>query len=202
MSQKRCLIYARVSTNKDQRVEVQLDALREYANRRGFAVAKEISDQGQSGATDNREGLKQLLQLIRSRQIDVLIVAKLDRLFRSLKHMINLIEEMEELGVEFISTGEQIDLSTSAGRLLLNVLSSISQFERDLIISRTMAGIEFSRKKGVIFGRPKKYDEQKIIQLRAQGYSYRKIMTELNCPMGTVCRVLADALKDSEKKKI
>ena len=202
MSQKRCAVYARVSTYKDQRVEVQLDVLKEYATSRGFVLTNEISDQGQSGATDKREGLQELLRLIRTRKVDVVIVSKLDRLFRSLKHMTTVVEEMTQLGVEFISLSEQIDLTTSTGKLMLHIFSAFAEFEKNIIRERTLLGLEHSRKKGVKFGRPKLYDEAKIIQLRDQGCSYRKIMTELNCPMGTVCRVLAEALKSSPKKVI
>lgn len=200
MSQKRCLIYARVSTNKDQRIEVQLDVLREYANRRGFVIAKEISDQGQSGATDKREGLQELLRLVRSRQVDVVITLKLDRLFRSLKDMINVLDELNSLSVDYISLTEQIDLTTSTGKLMVQIFSAFAEFERNLIRERTLLGLEHSRKAGVKFGRPKLYDDNKIIQLRQEGYSYRKIMAELNCPMGVVGRVLAGALKVSPKK--
>lgn len=202
MSQKRCAIYARVSTYKDQRVEVQLDILKQYVASRGFALANEISDQGQSGATDKRDGLQELLRLIRARKIDVVVVSKLDRLFRSLKHMTTVVEEMTQLGVEFISLSEQIDLTTSTGKLMLHIFSAFAEFEKNIIRERTLLGIEHSRKNGVKFGRPKLYDENKIIQLRQLGYSYRKIMTELNCPMGTVCRVLADAPKHSPSKVI
>lgn len=202
MPQKRCAIYARVSTCKDQRVEVQLDLLKDYVKHRGFVLMSEISDKGQSGATDKREGLQELLRLVRSRKVDVVIVTKLDRLFRSLKHMTSVIEEMAQLGVEFISLSEQIDMTTSTGKLMIQIFSAFAEFEKNLIRERTLLGLEHSRKNGVIFGRPKLYDEAKIIQLRAKGFSYRKIMTELNCPMGTVCRVLADALKSSPKKEI
>lgn len=201
MSQKRCLIYARVSTNKDQRVDVQLDLLKRYVSSRGFVLTNEISDQGQSGATDRRDGLQELLALVRSRKVDVVIVLKLDRLFRSMKHMVTIVEEMNQLGVEFISLTEQIDLTTSTGKLMLHIFSAFAEFEKNLIRERTLLGLEHSRKAGVIFGRPKLYDENKIIQLRQQGYSYRKIMTELNCPMGVVGRVLAGAPKVPQKNE-
>lgn len=202
MSQKRCAIYARVSTYKDQRVEVQLDLLKEYVTSRGFLLTNAISDQGQSGATDKRDGLQELLKLIRSRKVDVVVVSKPDRLFRSLKHMTTVVEEMTQLGVEFISLSEQIDLTTSTGKLMLHIFSAFAEFEKNIIRERTLLGLEHSRKKGIKFGRPKLYDEAKIIQLRHQGLSYRKIMTELNCPMGTVCRVLADAPKSISKKEV
>lgn len=200
MSQKRCAIYARVSTNKDQRIDVQLDLLKKYVSSRGFVLTNEISDQGQSGATDKRDGLQELLTLVRGRKIDVVIVLKLDRLFRSMKHMVTIVEEMNQLGVEFISLTEQIDLTTSTGKLMLHIFSAFAEFEKNLIRERTLLGLEHSRKAGVIFGRPKLHDENKILQLRQQGYSYRKIMTELNCPMGVVGRVLASAPKVPSKK--
>ena len=107
---------------------------------------------------------------------------------------------MNQLGVEFVSLSEQIDLTTSTGKLMLHIFSAFAEFEKNLIRERTLLGLEHSRKAGVKFGRPKLYDDDKIVQLRNEGYSYRKIMTELNCPMGVVGRVLANAPKVLPKK--
>lgn len=195
---KRVALYARCSTNRDQNPEVQLSELRRYCTARGWIVADEITDHGFTGTNADRPGLKRLLKLVRSRQVDVVVVLKLDRLFRSLKHLVLTLEEFEELDVEFISTKDQIDLSTSAGRLLRNLLACFAEFEAALIRERTLMGLEHAVANGKRLGRPKINDFDKIVALRNTGLSYRKIADEMNCSLGAVCRALRVASKRSD----
>lgn len=172
----RAVTYSRVSTSdKGQNPDVQATALREFCTARGWQVTAELVDHGFSGGTDKRPGLVQLLKLVRSRQVDAVVVTKLDRMFRSLKHMVGLIDEFEALGVKFISLGDQIDLSTPSGRLLIHLLAAFSEFERSLIRERTRAGLAYARSKGVKLGRPKERDDEKIRALRGAGHSIRDI---------------------------
>src|SRR6202043_3442906 len=124
-------IYARVSTF-DQEPENQLQELRRYCVARGW-TSIEYVDRGVSGSKDRRPALDQVLSDAKRRRFDVLVCWRLDRLGRNLKHLITLLDELQALGVAFVTLGESIDTTTPAGRLQLHILSAISQFERDRI---------------------------------------------------------------------
>lgn len=192
---KRAVLYARCSTTKDQKPEVQLAELRRYCLAREWEIAKEITDHGYSGTTANRPGLKDLLKLVRERQVDVVVILKLDRLFRSLKNLVVTLDEFEELKIEFVSVKDHLDLTTSAGRLLKNLLGSFSEFEAALISERTRIGLDYAVSQGKKLGRPQKNNIEAIRNLREKGLSYRKIALQLNCSMGAVCRALEGAPK-------
>lgn len=188
----RVALYARVSTT-DQNPESQIETIRKFCSDRGWQVTEEIVDRGFSGASDKRPGLAKLLMLVRARKVDGVVCLKLDRLFRSLQHLTRTLSEFEELGICFTAVNDQIDLSTSAGRLMLNVISSFAQFELDLIRERTKLGIENARKKGKHLGRPKLHSEEKVIEARNSGLSYRAIEKQLGVPQGVVSRIIRDA---------
>src|ERR1700674_3412202 len=122
----RCAIYARVST-LDQEPENQLGELRRYVEARSW-TAVEYVDRGVSGAKDRRPALDQLVVDARRRRFDVLVCWRLDRLGRNLKHLITLLDDLQALGIAFVTLGESIDTTTPAGRLELHILSAISQF--------------------------------------------------------------------------
>jgi DNA invertase Pin-like site-specific DNA recombinase len=124
----RCAIYARVST-LEQEPENQLQELRQYAAVRGW-TAHEYVDRGVSGAKDRRPALDQLLADARRRKIDVLLCWRLDRLGRNLRHLVTLLDEMQAVGVAFVSLNEGIDTGTPAGRLQLHILAARAKFER------------------------------------------------------------------------
>ena len=187
----RVVTYSRVSTDHHgQKPEAQAEFLREYCKARQWSVDREIIDQGYSGSSAQRPGLADLIKLVRSREVDVVIVTKLDRLFRSLKHLISFLDELQSLGVQFVAVRDSIDYTTPSGRLFTQILASLAEFERELIRERTMAGLDFARRKGKKLGRPVKHDSDKIIQLRQQGMSYRNIAKELHVPMGSVIHAL------------
>lgn len=149
----RTVIYARVSTtDKGQDPDLQLRPLREYCNARGFEVAGEYVDYT-SGAKDRRPELDKLMDAARKRQIDAVIVWKLDRFGRSMKHLVNAISDLDGLGIAFISYQENIDLSTAAGRLMFHVIAAMAEFERELIKERVRAGLVNARAKGKKLGR-------------------------------------------------
>ena len=139
-------IYARVST-LDQAPENQLLELRGYVEARGWS-AVEYVDKGVSGAKDRRPALDALLRDAKRRRFDVLICWRLDRLGRNLRHLILLIDELQALGVAFVSLAEGIDATTPAGRLQLHVLGAIAEFERARIAERVTAGLARARKQG------------------------------------------------------
>jgi len=148
----RCAIYARVSTD-DQEPENQLQELRRYADARGWTTVEYI-DRGVSGAKDRRPSLDKLVADARRRRFDVLIVWRLDRLGRNLKHLVMLLEDIQEMGVAFVSLGEGIDCTTAAGRLQLHVLAALAEFERARIAERVRAGLARVRASGKRLGRP------------------------------------------------
>src|SRR6266513_4099772 len=142
----RAAIYARVSTF-DQEPENQLQELRRYVQARDW-TAVEYVDKGVSGAKDRRPALDQLLADARRRRFDVLVCWRLDRLGRNLKHLITLLEELQALGVAFVSLGEGSDCTTPAGKLQLHVLAALAEFERERIRERVVAGLARVRSKG------------------------------------------------------
>jgi DNA invertase Pin-like site-specific DNA recombinase len=150
----RAAIYVRVST-ADQHVENQLGELREYVQRRGWLVAGEYQDAGISGAKDSRPALDRLMRDARRRRIDVITVWALDRWGRSLRHLVSSLDELQQLGVGFVSLRDGLDLSTAAGRLQATVLAGLAAFERDRLRERTLAGLERARKAGKRLGRPR-----------------------------------------------
>ena len=150
---RRAAIYARVST-LDQQPENQLQELRRYVTARGW-TAVEYVDRGVSGAKDRRPALDQLLTDARRRRFDVLICWRLDRLGRNLKHLITLLDELQALGVAFVSLAEGIDATTPAGKLQMHILGAIAEFERERIRERVLAGLQRARTQGTRLGRPR-----------------------------------------------
>lgn len=140
---RRAAIYARVST-LDQEPENQLAELRRYVEARQW-TAQEYVDKGVSGAKDRRPALDQLLKDAKRRRFDVLVCWRLDRLGRNLKHLIALLDDLQALGVSFVSLAEGIDATTPAGRLQMQILGAIAEFERARIAERVMAGLARAR---------------------------------------------------------
>ncbi len=150
----RAAIYARVSTF-DQEPENQLAEIRRYVAARGW-TAEEYVDRGISGAKDRRPALDRLLIDARRRRFDVLVVWRLDRLGRNLRHLITLLEELQALGIAFVSLNEGIDATTPAGKLQMHILGAIAEFERARIAERVKAGLQRARAQGKRLGRPRK----------------------------------------------
>jgi DNA invertase Pin-like site-specific DNA recombinase len=150
----RAAIYARVSTF-DQEPENQLAEIRRYIEARGW-TAVEHTDRGISGAKDKRPALDRLLTDARRRRFDVLVVWRLDRLGRNLRHLITLLEELQALGIAFVSLNEGIDATTPAGKLQMHILGAIAEFERARIAERVKAGLQRARAQGKRLGRPRK----------------------------------------------
>lgn len=199
--ERRVAIYARCSTsNSDQNPEVQLTELRSYCAARGWTVVEELSDCGYSGASEKRPGLKNLQQLAKSRRVDAVVVTKLDRLFRSTKHLVVTLSDWSDLGVEFVSIKDQIDLTTASGRLMMQVVSAFAEFERDLISERTKAGLHYARANGSRLGRPRSTEVNRILSLRDSGLSQREIAEVLGCSKGAVYRAIQSAPKTSPEK--
>lgn len=197
--QRNVLIYARCSTTQhEQRPDAQIEELRRYCEARGFIVLEEIIDHGFSGGSDKRPGLRRLQELVRSRRVDTVVVVKLDRLFRSVKHLISTLHEFSDLGVEFISLGEQLDFTTSSGKLLFHIIAAFAEFERALIVERTKMGLAHARSRGKRLGRPQKHDFDQIRKLHSLGKSFRQIQREIGCSIGSVYRAIEAVPKTPE----
>lgn len=189
----RTALYARVSTaDKGQDPEMQLRELREYCERRGWTVSAEYVDVGVSGAKDSRPQLNKLMADAKQRRFDAVLVWKLDRFGRSLKHLVSALAEFEALGVAFASLRDAFDLTTPAGRLMFNMVASFAEFERDLIRERVKAGIANRRAKGFRVGRkPVSIDSAKLQALRSEGRTIREIATSLGCSRSLVHKTLS-----------
>jgi len=154
MEKVRAALYARCSTlDKGQDPELQLVPLREYCQRRDFIITGEYVDNGISGTKERRPQLDRLLEAARKRQVDMIIVWKLDRFGRSLKQLVNTLEELSSLGIGFICYQDNLDLTTSQGRLMFHIIGSMAEFERELIRERVKAGLDNARRKGKRLGR-------------------------------------------------
>jgi len=151
---KKVGLYTRVSSG-DQNIETQLLPLRDYCQRMTYEVSGEYIDDGFSGKDDKRPAFERLLTDIRANKVDCVLVYKLDRIGRSLKHILNLFEEFKNRGVEFISLTQNINTNTPEGKMFWQLLAVFSEFERGMIISRTKSGLERARRQGRILGRPK-----------------------------------------------
>lgn len=196
----RAALYARVSTT-DQRLDAQLDALRSYASARALEVAAEHVDHGVSGVKARRPALDRLVAEARRRRFDVVVVTKLDRLARSVRHLVNLTAEFEALGVGLVVLDQGLDTSTPSGRLLFHVLGAIAEFEHSLIRERVVAGMEAAKRRGKRVGRAPALNGDQLARLRrlhAAGHSQRAIAAMLGVGKGTVARALAQLRPEVE----
>jgi DNA invertase Pin-like site-specific DNA recombinase len=182
-------IYARVST-LDQEPENQLQELRRYVEARGWA-STEYVDRGVSGSKDRRPALDELIRDAKRRRFDVVVCWRLDRLGRNLKHLITLLEDLQALGVSFVSLAEGIDATTPAGKLQMHILGAIAEFERARIQERIKAGLARARAQGVKLGRPRRYiDPQRLATVA--GLPEREAARRLGIPRSTFQRFRAD----------
>jgi len=187
---KRCAIYARVST-ADQTCENQLLELRRFAVARGWEPVEYV-DAGVSGTKEKRPALDELMAAVRGRKVDVVACVKLDRLARSVHHLVAMVRELEVLGVDLVVLDQAIDTTTPAGRLLFHVLAAISEFERDLIRDRVLAGMRRARLQGVRIGRPRALvDVRKARALLAEGKSLREVARQLELAPSTLAARLS-----------
>ena len=187
---KTAAIYARVSS-RGQSPDMQLIALREYAEKRGFKVFREYVDVV-SGVAETREQYDQLFSDVRRRLVDVVMVWKFDRFARSTKMLLSALDEFHNLGVDFISYQENIDTTSALGRVMFTLIGAIAEFEREMILTRVRAGIHRARLKGTHIGRPpvSKLQKDRVRELRGQGLSIRQIAAQEKIAVGTISKCL------------
>jgi DNA invertase Pin-like site-specific DNA recombinase len=189
----RVALYARVSTsNGHQDPEMQLVELREHAQRRGWEITREYVDRGVSGSKESRPSLNRLIADAHGRKFDAVLVWKIDRWGRSLKHLVTTLADLDAYGVAFVSLRDNLDLSTPSGRLMMQLLGAMAEFERALIQERVRAGLAHARAKGRRLGRPTVYANcEKISELRRGGTSWAEICASLKLSKGTAQRAFA-----------
>jgi len=184
-------IYARVSTHDQHTLDMQIDAMKKYVKARNWHIEIEVAEIG-SGAKDSRPQREDLINQAKRRKIDVVIVWKLDRWGRSVNDLFHTLNELNGLGVGFISLTEALDLTTATGRAMAGLLAIFAEFEREILRERVKAGIAHARNKGKAHGRPattKKY-EQEVIGLFEQGQSQSKIAKKIGIGRTSVRRIL------------
>jgi len=186
----RVALYARVSTFNGQDPEMQLSELREYAYRRGWSITREYVDQGVSGSKESRPELNQLMADAHRRKFDALLVWKIDRFGRSLKHLVNALADLCAYGVAFVSFRDNLDLSTPSGRLMFQIIGAMAEFERSLIQERVRAGLRNAQAKGKRLGRPRReIDANRVLAMRKTGSTWRAISKELGVGVATIHRI-------------
>jgi putative DNA-invertase from lambdoid prophage Rac len=195
----RVAIYARVSTiDKNQNPETQLMPLRDYCHAQGLEIFKEYIDTASALDIAHRTAWRELLDDAARRKFQVVLVFKLDRAFRSVKHMHDTLYTWEALGISFRSIREQFETSTALGRLLMNLLAALAEFEVELIRERVKAGMDRAARQGKRIGRPRVTDRRgfqdryKTIlgRLRAGDISRRRAAKELGIGYATLKRLL------------
>ena len=184
-------LYARVSTQDQQTLPLQIHAMREYAARRGWTIFAQIKEVG-SGA-QQRELRATLIAAARRRDIDVVLVWRLDRWGRSVADLVSTLQELQHLGVGFVSLTEALDLTTPAGRAMAGLLAVFAEFEREILRERVRAGLAHARRNGKRLGRPPSvvHNAAAAWKLCRQGISKSEIARRLQIGRTSVRRLLA-----------
>ncbi len=184
-------LYARVSTQDQQTLGLQSEAMVVYIKNRGWITTRQIEDVG-SGSKD-RPGRESLLSSARRREIDVIVVWRLDRWGRSVADLMSTLRELTDLGVGFVSLAEALDLTTPAGRAMTGMLAVFAEFEREILRERVRAGIAQARKEGRPHGRPRtaSLKADHVLGLKAEGVSHSEIARRLGIGRTSVRRILA-----------
>jgi DNA invertase Pin-like site-specific DNA recombinase len=186
---KRAALYLRVST-VDQHPETQLHDLRLMAAQRGYEIVHEYTDRI-SGAKAKRPGLDQMMTDGRRGKFDVVLTWASDRIARSVTHFLHVLDELNRMGIEFVSFREAIDTSGALGRAVIVIIGAIAELERSLIVERVRAGMRRARLDGLQIGRkPLDLDRVAIRQDRTRGQSLRQIAKRHNVSTATIQRVL------------
>jgi len=187
----RAALYARVSTHDQQTLGLQVEAMSAYVRDRGWVGVKQVEDIG-SGAKE-RPGREALRQVARRRELDVIVVWRLDRWGRSLPDLVVTLRELTDLGVGFVSLTEALDLTTPSGRAMAGMVAVFAEFEHEILRERVRAGIAQARKEGRPHGRPRTASRkaEEIRRLKAERVSHAEIARRLGIGRTSVRRILA-----------
>jgi DNA invertase Pin-like site-specific DNA recombinase len=190
---KRAALYCRVST-VDQHPETQLGELQQFAANKGFQIVGEYTDHGYSGVRARRPELDRMMDDARRHRFDVLLVWSCDRLARSTKHLLQTIDELNGMGIQFLSQREAIDTEGPLGRAILVIVSAMAELERCIIIERVRAGMRRARLEGRQIGRSRlDVDRQQVIDDRRSGMSLTQVAKKHSISRASVCRLMKEA---------
>ena len=192
----RTALYARVSTTgHGQDVGLQLDELRQVAQQRGWEVVEEFTDEGISGTATERPALDGMLDAARRGKLDLVVVWKLDRLGRSLQHLLQILDELQHLGVEFVSLRDAgMDTTSASGRLMLHILGAFAAYEAAIIKERVIAGVRRAQANGTHCGRPKvSIDIRPAVAMLEQGRGLKQVAAIIGMSRSTLRRRLEEA---------
>jgi DNA invertase Pin-like site-specific DNA recombinase len=193
---KTAAIYVRVST-PDQHVESQLYDLRELASQRGLEVVHEYEDRGVCGKKARRPGLDALMADARQKKFSVVLVAAFDRIARSTRNFLQVIDELDSMGIEFISRRENVDTSGPMGRLFVTIISAIAELERSLVVDRVKSGMRRAKLEGRQIGRSRlDVNREQLVQDRRSGMSLTQVAKRHNISRASVCRLMKGANDD------
>jgi len=188
---RRAALYMRVSTF-DQHPETQLHDLRQMAQQRGYEIVREFTDRI-SGAKARRPGLDEMMRNARRGQFDVVLVWASDRIARSVKHFLEVLDELNGLNIEFVSFREQIDTTGPLGRAIVIIVGAVAELERNLIVERVRAGMRRARLEGRHIGRkPLELDRPSILRDRERGHSLGQLAQAHRVSRATIHRVLRE----------
>ena len=195
MKTQKVAIYVRVSTS-GQTVENQERELLAHCQRQGWQVFKVYRDEGFSGAVADRPALKEMMNDARLGRFNLLVVWKIDRLARSISHLLEVLTELKGLGIGFVSLTEAINTETAQGRMIANFLGSIAEFERELVVERVKSGMARAAAAGVRIGRPRAgFDVNEAIRLKQDGQSWAQVAKAVGASSATVRRIITPLLK-------
>ena len=193
---KRAVLYVRVST-PDQSIEPQLLDLRQMAAARGYEIVREYSDK-LSGTKSRRPGLDALLSDAQRHRFDVVMVWAFDRMARSVRHFLEVLDELNHLGIEFVSFRESIDTSGPLGRAMVVIVGAIAELERNLIVERVKAGMRRAKLDGRQIGRSRlDMNREQIVHDRRAGMSLTQVAKKHGISRASVCRLMKVALCDA-----
>ena len=193
---KKAAVYTRVSTT-DQHIESQLYDLREMAAQRGFEVVHEYEDRGVCGKKARRPGLDALMADARRRKFSVVLVAAFDRIARSTRNFLQIVDELDSLGIEFVSRREGVATGDAMGRLFVTIISAISELERSLIVERVRSGMRMAKLQGRQIGRARlDVNREQVVQDRRSGLSLTQVAKRHNISRASVCRLMKEANSD------
>jgi len=199
--QPKVAIYVRVSTD-EQNPDAQLRDLREYVRNRGWGNCEEYVDHGFSGAKDSRPIWNELWDAVQKGSVHVLVVHALDRLGRSLPHLVKILATLAERNITLVSFRENLDLSTAQGRLIAGIFSVLAEYELNIIRERTRAGMRSAKARGSKIGNQKRFfDKKEATRLRDQGWGQIRIARELGVGVGRVNRWAQEEYMSPEKRE-
>ncbi len=194
---KRAALYCRVST-VDQHPETQLNELRQFAANRGFQVAGEYIDHGYCGARARRPELDRMMDDAQRHKFDVLLVWACDRLARSTKHLLQTIDELNGMGIQFLSQREAIDTEGPLGRAIIVIVSAMAELERCIIAERVKAGMRRARLEGRQIGRARlDVNREQIVRDRRSGMSLTQVAKKHGVSRASVCRLVKDSARNA-----